>query len=116
MIQEIDILFHLIHFINILLIKCDQRIHGSVEILTGKGCHTVNLFDDLNHCRGGIKYNFIPDIFELEAVAVANLLIITRYTDIREFYQKSCEREQHDHLCDLDTCMSICHETSRIVP
>ena len=66
MVQKVDILLHLIDFLDILLVQCDKGVHGTVKIFAGQRCHAVQFLDDFNHRRGGVENHFFPDIFQLE--------------------------------------------------
>ena len=112
MVQEVNIFLYLINLFNIFLIQRNQCIHGTVQVLAGKGCHTVQLLYYFKHGGSRIKHNLVPNIFQLIAFPVANLLVLAPDAQACQPDNQPREREQHNYLEYLYHGMGICHETS----
>ena len=111
-IQEVDILLHLVDFAYILFIQRNQGIHGPSQILAGQGSHAVQLLDDLHHRSGRVKDHLVSYVFELIALPVIDLFVLTGHTQTGQLYNPLGEREQNDDLENLDHGMGVCHKPS----
>ena len=110
MVQEVDILLHLIDLLNVLLVQRDQSVHGPIEVLAGQRGHTVQLLDHPHHGGGRIKHHLLAYVFKLIALPIVDLPVLPRHTEAGQLHDPVGEGEQHDHLKDLNRGMGICHK------